>query len=141
GALEARVVVAADGLRSPLRQAAGLERAERAGRFGLRQHFRVAPWSEFVEVHWAPGIEAYVTPTGDERVNVAFLWEPDAVRGPSSVAAFLERFPAIGERVAGAPLDSPHRGLGPLAFGSRARVADRLVLVGDAAGFLDGITG
>jgi flavin-dependent dehydrogenase len=141
GSLEARVVVAADGLRSPLRRAAGLDANERPGRFGLRQHFHKAPWSEFVEVHWSAGLEAYLTPVGAERVNVAFVWDPRAFTGEASVPAFLERFPELRERLRGAPADSTPRGLGPLAVGSRRRVADRLVLVGDAAGFLDGITG
>jgi flavin-dependent dehydrogenase len=141
GPLEARLVVAADGIASPLRRAAGLEGAPARGRFGLRQHVRRTPWTEFVEVHWGERIEAYVTPVGRERVNIVFQWDPKTYDGPCSFADFLERFPAIRERVAGAPLDSTHRGLGPLIRSSRARVADRLVLVGDAAGFVDGITG
>src|SRR6185503_5741983 len=53
--IAARLLVAADGLHSPLRSAAGLD-ASVSGhgrRFGLRQHFR-APWPDrFVEVHFA----------------------------------------------------------------------------------------
>lgn len=139
--LEARFVVAADGLASPLRRAAGLEGAKAHGRFGLRQHVRVAPWSDLVEVHWGERTEAYVTPVGRDRVNLLFQWDPRTLRGPASISHFLERFPAIAERVRGAPMDSLHRGLGPLVRSSRCRVADRLALVGDAAGFVDGITG
>jgi flavin-dependent dehydrogenase len=141
-AIEARVVVAADGLASPLRSAVGLDGPPARGRFGLRQHVRLAPWTDFVEVHWGERVEAYVTPTGCDRVNVAFLWDPRAVADrPRSFASFLERFPALAARVRDAPIDSAKRGLGPLIRSSRARVAERLVLVGDAAGFVDGITG
>jgi len=73
GHIEARLVIAADGLHSPLRRAAGLESAAGSGplRFGVRQHFALAPWTDLVEVHWASGVEAYVTPVGPRTVNVA----------------------------------------------------------------------
>src|SRR5215813_1390720 len=78
--IEAGILVAADGLSSPLRRAEGLDRALRGPRrFGLRQHFSIAPWSRFVEVHLSPGVEAYVTPAGACRVGVAFLWEDGEV--------------------------------------------------------------
>ncbi|WP_434382889.1 NAD(P)/FAD-dependent oxidoreductase [Melittangium boletus] len=142
--VEARLLVAADGLASPLRRAQGLEVAplpHAPRRFGLRQHFRLAPWSPFVEVHFASGVEAYVTPTGDTRVGVAFLWEDGRVEGRVGFPQLLQRFPALQARIAGAPEDSSPRGAGPLAQTVRARALDRFVLVGDAAGYVDAITG
>ncbi|TAM48726.1 MAG: NAD(P)/FAD-dependent oxidoreductase [Acidobacteria bacterium] len=142
GELTAGVLVAADGLHSRLRRAAGLEvRTGAPPRFGLRQHLRVPPWSRRVEVHLARGVEAFVTPAGAGRVGVAFLWEKDRIAGPVSFARLLERFPAVAERIAGAPADSQPRGAGPLAQAVRARTADRFALVGDAAGYVDAITG
>jgi len=142
GEVAARVVVGADGSRSLVRRLAGLERpTARPERFGLRQHFRLAPWSDRVEVHAVAGLQAYVTPAGAERVGVAFLWDRGAVGGPVSVPALLARFPALAERLAGAPADSPPRGAGPLAQAVRGRAADRVALVGDAAGYVDAITG
>ena len=58
-----------------------------------------------------------------------------------SFARLLERFPAIAERIAGAQADSQPRGAGPLAQAVRARTAQRFALVGDAAGYVDAITG
>ena len=60
----ARYLVAADGLHSPVRRMLGLDAPARraARRYGLRAHLPVAPWSDFVEVHWSPRGEAYVTP-------------------------------------------------------------------------------
>lgn len=142
GAVEARFLVAADGLGSPLRRAEGLE-VERAGprRFGLRRHFRRVPWSPFVEVHFASGIEAYVTPAGAERVGIAFLWEDGTVPGRVGFETLLERFPRLAERLSGAEADSQARGAGPLARMARTRIADRFALVGDAAGYVDAVTG
>ena len=140
--VRARVLVAADGLHSRLRSLADLDRPNRARqRFGVRQHFRVEPWSDWVEVHLHEGFEAFVTPVGNERVGVAFLWEKDAAPGPPTIEKFLERSPALAERLAGAPVDSRPRGAGPFAHAVRARIADRTVLVGDAAGYVDAITG
>jgi len=138
----ARVLVAADGLLSQMRRLAGLERpAARRQRFGLRQHFQLRPWSDWVEVHLREGMEAFVTPAGESRVGVAFLWERSALPGPASVEDFLHHFPALEARLAGAPIDSRPRGAGPLAQSTRARTADGVVLVGDAGGYVDAITG
>jgi flavin-dependent dehydrogenase len=157
GDVEARLLVAADGIQSPLRRAAGLARAgEGRRRYGLRRHFTAAPWSDFVEVHWARGLECYVTPVGPSCVNVAFLWEEEATapaQGEKSADAgrerterasfdtLLARFPRVAERLAGAAVESEARGSGPLLRGVRARAGERLALVGDAAGYVDAITG
>src|SRR6185312_16997323 len=74
GGLRARYLVAADGLHSPIRRRLGLQRpSRRAPRWGQRQHFTVAPWTDLVEVYWSPAAEAYVTPTGPGQVGVALL--------------------------------------------------------------------
>jgi len=140
--VEARMLVAADGLGSPLRRAEGLEvDADGPRRFGLRQHFRMAPWSPFVEVHFANGVEAYVTPAGARRVGLAFLWEDGGVTGRVGFDTLLARFPRLEARLRGMTPDSQVRGAGPLARVARARVADRFALVGDAAGYVDALTG
>src|SRR5207253_10784421 len=55
--------------------------------------------------------------------------------------SLLARFPALRDRVEGAEAGSEERGAGPLAQAARARHAHRLALVGDAAGYVDAITG
>lgn len=142
GELSARLLVAADGLASPLRRAEGLDRpAGGPRRFGLRQHFAVEPWSPFVEIHFADHLEAYVTPAGARRVGIAFLWEDGRISGRIDVPALLHRFPALKARVAGAAADSTPWGAGPLERVAIARTADRLALLGDAAGYADALTG
>ena len=124
-------------LHSPLRKWAGLDGAEPARRrFGVRRHFSLAPWCDLVEVYWAPGVEAYVTPIDAGTVNVAFLSE-----GSAAFDEQLASFPALAERLRGAPTSSVARGAGPLERTVRARFADRVALVGDAAGYVDAITG
>lgn len=139
GAERARLLVAADGLSSPVRRREGLD-VPVAGpaRFGLRRHFACAPWTDAVEVHFSDGVEAYVTPAGPARVGIAFLCER---RAREAYGALLARFPELAGRVAGAAYDSALAGAGPLARAARARSLDRLVLLGDAGGYVDAITG
>ncbi len=131
-----RHLVAADGLHSPLRRKLGLERPSRGpGRYGQRAHFAVAPWTSYVEVHWAPGCEAYVTPVGEDLVGVAVL---TTRRG--SYEDHLTQLPELAQRLAG----SGHgkvAGAGPLHQRASARVAGRVLLVGDASGYVDALTG
>src|SRR3990172_3810989 len=139
GSERGRLLVAADGLTSAVRRREGLEvSAGGAPRYGVRRHFARAPWSDAVEVHFGEGTEAYVTPAGPRRVAIAFLCEEVTRAG---FAALLAGFPALRARVEGVPPDSPPAGAGPFARGARTRVLDRLVLLGDAAGCVDPITG
>ncbi len=142
GELCAEVLVAADGLHSRLRRLAGLERPARLPtRFGLRRHFHATPWSEFVEVHVTDRVQAFVTPVGASRLGVAFLWERRSLPQRVSFDDLLARFPAISARLGDARPDSRPRGSGPLAQRAAARTADRLVLLGDAGGYVDAVTG
>jgi menaquinone-9 beta-reductase len=142
GLIPARWIVGADGLLSRVRRWAGLERNPgglfgKGRRFGVRRHYTLAPWTDSVEVHWGPGCEAYVTPVGPDLVGVAMLWSGEKL----GFDDLLARFPALCERLAGAPLASRDRGAGPLHQRVRGVCRGNLALVGDAAGYLDAITG
>ncbi|GGM62397.1 oxidoreductase [Longimycelium tulufanense] len=135
--VRARYLVAADGLHSPIRHRLGLYRPTRGpARYGLRRHFVVPPWTDHLEVHWSAEGEAYVTPVADELVNVAVLGTV-----PRRFADALPAFPLLAERLAGARPVSAERGDGPLCQLTRARVSGRVMLVGDAAGSVDALTG
>lgn len=74
GGIRARYLVGADGLHSAVRRSVGIDAAVGSPRrVGLRRHFHVPVWSEFVEVHWSPFGEAYVTPVEPDLVGVAIL--------------------------------------------------------------------
>ncbi|MFG2138180.1 NAD(P)/FAD-dependent oxidoreductase [Streptomyces sp. NPDC048650] len=142
--LRARWLVAADGLHSPVRHALGLNLpVARARRFGLRRHYRMRPWTDCVEVHWsaagsADGAtrgEVYVTPVGAELTGVAVL--STARRG---FDAHLAGFPRLAALLDGPPATAV-RGAGPLRQRARRRCAGRVLLVGDAAGYVDALTG
>lgn len=132
-----RHVVAADGLHSPVRRLLGLEgRPAPRRRYGLRRHYRVPPWTSFVEVHWAESIEAYVTPVAEDLVGIALL---TSARG--SFDEQLSVFAALRARLRDAAPTGDVLGAGPLRQRPRSRVAGRVLLVGDAGGYVDALTG
>jgi flavin-dependent dehydrogenase len=134
--LHARYLAAADGLHSPIRTALGLAApANGRRRWGIRRHIQIAPWSDNVEVHWSRDAEAYVTPVADDYVGVAIL---TSSRG--GFGQHLESFPGLIDRVRGCA-HGRDRAAGPLRQKVRSRVADRVLLVGDAAGYIDALTG
>ena len=142
GPVRGRWVLGCDGLHSAVRRAAGLEvAAGRPGarwsaRFGVRRHAAVAPWSSRVEVHWGRDVEGYVTPVGPQEVGVAVL----GPRG-TSFEAGLAQLPGLVERLQGAGWTTAARGAGPLRQRARGVASGRVLLAGDAAGYVDALTG
>ena len=136
GGMRARYLAAADGLHSPIRRSLGLGLPSNGPRrWGIRRHVAIAPWSEYVEVHWGPAAEAYVTPVSDSCVGVAIL---SSRRG--GFDAHLGAFAQVAGRLDGAT-HGTDLAAGPLRQRVRSRVAGRVLLVGDAAGYVDALTG
>jgi flavin-dependent dehydrogenase len=136
GDLQARYLAAADGLHSPIRSALGLDLPSRGRRrWGIRRHYDIAPWSDTVEVYWSRDTEAYVTPVADDRVGVAILKSEQGKFGDH-----LLEFPSLAARLDGVP-HGKDRAAGPLRQRVRSRSAGRVLLVGDAAGYVDALTG
>ncbi len=142
----ASLVVAADGVHSRIRRQLGLDLAVRRKRFGVRAHFRLAPGKEqppWVEVFVGGGYELYVTPLPKREVLVAALVDSRSLR--ESIEPVFRRWcrahPALAARLEGAEQVSSLLCASPLAGRARCGVAPGIVLLGDAAGFLDPITG
>jgi flavin-dependent dehydrogenase len=131
-------LLAADGLHSQVARTVGLALPVPAARrrYGQRRHYRVDPWSELIEVHWTSLGEIYVTPTADGMVGLSLL-SRQGVRFDDALAAA----PELAGRVAGAEVASDLRGAGPFRQRTRARVAGRTMLIGDASGYVDALTG
>ncbi len=131
-------LVGADGQASGVRRWAGLRQIRRESiRFGFRRHYNIAPWSEYVEVHWGSPGQVYITPVASDSVCVVFITRnPKLAQGD-----FLKAFPVVAEKLQGVPTMSTLRG-GISANRILRRVATQSVaLVGDASGSPDAITG
>jgi flavin-dependent dehydrogenase len=136
--LRAQLLVAADGLRSGVRRRLGYELpALRSPRFGLQRHYRCPPWTDWVEVHWADGAEAYVTPIGSSEVGIALLSDG----APARYDELLGRFPTLRRALGESASAGRVRGAGPFEQRVRGVLAPGVALVGDAAGYLDAVSG
>jgi flavin-dependent dehydrogenase len=133
-----KYVVCADGQNSALRETIGLGAGKvYRRRYGFRSHYRVPPWSPFVEVHWADCGQVYVTPVGVEEVCVVFISQDQHVR----LDVALPSFPDVQQHLAGKiPSD---RSMGGVSVTRRMRAVTvgRVALLGDASGSADAITG
>lgn len=138
GRIRARWIIGADGLHSRVRQWAGLSsKRARFCRFGVRRHYAIAPWTDLVEVYWAAGCEAYVTPVSDREVGVAMLWSGFK----SDFDGLLRRIPHLEQGLRGSKVVSRDRGAAQFEQRTRGVHRGSVALVGDAAGYRDAITG
>ncbi|MHC8496506.1 MAG: NAD(P)/FAD-dependent oxidoreductase [Actinomycetes bacterium] len=137
-AVYADYVLACDGLHSTIARELGVaqQRSGRMRRYGLRQHFYCAPWSSMIEVHYAGDAEIYITPVSSDTVGVAVLG-PKGINLEQTIA----RVPELHTRLTGAAQASSLRGAGPFNYRVRRAQVGRVLLVGDAAGYVDAITG
>ena len=142
--VRAPLVVAADGAHSRFRHRLGLNVPAPRSRVGARRHYRLAgrtapPW---VDIFLGPSHEFYVTPLPQGEVLVALLAEAEALQPP--LEALFDRWrqspPELRELLEGAEPISDLLAT-PLAATARRGFAPGVVLLGDAAGFLDPITG
>ena len=135
--IKARWLFGCDGLHSTVRREIGVElpASRRGRRFGVRQHFAVPPWTDLIEVHWSGGVEAYVTPVAPDTVGIALLG-----RRGIDFAAEIAAIPQLAFLLDAQPASSL-RGAGPLRQRTSRRHRGRVLLVGDASGYVDAITG
>jgi len=145
--VRARVTIAADGRRSAVTFGLGLARhPPRPRRWALGACFEgVTGTSTFGEMHIRPGEYIGVAPLGDGLTNGCLVTSGRrlARAGDPAVAlrSAIDRDPELGERFAGARLVTRPVVLGPLAVELVGTPGPGLLLAGDAAGFIDPMTG
>lgn len=136
--VRARWIIGADGGNSPVRRWAGLDACHHESRrYGFRRHYRVAPWSEHMEIHWADGCQLYITPVASDEVCVALISRSPRTR----LKEALPHFPEVVDRLAGADPNNLERGGVTASRRLKAVCRGNVALVGDSSGSVDAITG
>jgi flavin-dependent dehydrogenase len=136
--VRARWIIGADGANSRVRKWANLEAHSGTGlRYSFRRHYRVAPWTDRMEIYWGKHSQGYTTAVSSEEVCVAVASRRPGLR----LAEALPEFPELSARLSGFEASSSEKG---------ARTANRklkrvwrgnVALIGDASGTVDAITG
>jgi len=136
--VQAKWIIGADGGQSRVRRWAGLESSsKRDSRMAWRAHFAVAPWSEYVEIHWAENAQAYVTPVSANEVCVVM-----ASRSANrDIRVALNEFPELAGRLNSERLARPARGTVTTTHQLKRVSRGNVALIGDASGSVDAITG
>lgn len=134
----AKWIIGADGGQSLVRRWAGLDSCnQKQARLAWRAHFDVAPWSEYVEIHWAENTQAYVTPVSANEVCVVM-----ASRNENrDIRAALKEFPQLANRLNGERLSRPARGTITTMHQLKRVCRGNVALIGDASGSVDAISG
>jgi 2-polyprenyl-6-methoxyphenol hydroxylase-like FAD-dependent oxidoreductase len=134
----AKWIIGADGGQSLVRRWAGLDSFnKRASRMAWRAHFGVAPWSEYVEIHWAESAQAYVTPVSANEVCVVMASRSEN----RDLRLALREFPELASRLSDERLSRPARGTISTMHRLKRVCRGNVALIGDASGSVDAITG
>lgn len=138
GYFDTKLIVGADGLQSGVRQEAGLEHfVSEKRRYGFRKHYKLAPWSQYVEIYWGRGFQIYITPVANDQVCVALISTDPHLR----LDAALSLLPPLAAKLEGAPEGTPEKGSLSLSRKLRRVCTDGYALLGDASGSVDAISG
>jgi flavin-dependent dehydrogenase len=150
GEMRATVTIAADGRRSSLAFELGLaSHPERPRRWALGAYMDIAgdaASARFGEMHVRDSHYIGVAPVPGGLTNVCLVTSWKAGDGRlgdpgKAITSALSRDPLLRDRFAHALMATAPVVLGPLAVDSCGDSIDGLVLAGDAAGFIDPMTG
>jgi flavin-dependent dehydrogenase len=145
--LHARLVIGADGLRSKVARALGVQRSVPwLDKLALTTRYAGVPAKECAEVHFFPGGYFAATTVDDGQFSLNLVIDRAAVHDrvgdwDAFLANYLDRVPRLRDRLPGAERVEPVRGCGPLAMRTTAQFAAGVALVGDACGYVDPVTG
>ena len=138
GLVPAKWIIGADGIGSRVRKWSGLDAPVQSGRrYAVRRHYRVRPWSNFMEIYWGENAQAYVTPVDTEEVCVVLISRRNGIRFDSVGA----EFPELARRLQTATQVDAERGAVTMMQRLRRVYRGQVALIGDASGSVDAITG
>jgi menaquinone-9 beta-reductase len=133
-----RWIVGADGSNSRVRRWAGMENNRQPRmRYAFRRHFRVAPWTDHMEIHWGARCQGYATAVGRDQVCVALASHDPNLR----LEQGLRELPSLRARLQGVETVTAERGALTGNRTYRRVFRGNVALIGDASGTVDAITG
>jgi menaquinone-9 beta-reductase len=109
-----------------------------SSRVGFRVHYRVEPWSPYIEIHWGPLGQAYVTPVGTNEICVAVVTR---FREAARTSEVVQGIPFLAEKLRHAEAVTRERGAVTTTRSLDRVVRENIALIGDASGSVDAITG
>lgn len=134
----ARWMVGADGANSRVRRWARLQASSQPRlRYAFRRHYRIAPWTGHMEVHWGERCQGYATPIGTEHVCVVMASNDPKLRMDDG----LRDLPWLSDRLRNAESVTAERGAVTGNLRLKRVWRGNVALIGDAAGTVDAITG
>lgn len=145
-ALRARYLVGADGMHSAVARLCNLTVPAREQRFALGAHYRGIDLGRWIEMYACAGEYVALNPLDDSCANAVFvLRKRRLVRSrmliESELTAFSDRATAGRRVLLQNGFESKCRAIGPLAHRTSRPTLKRVLLVGDAAAFVDPFTG
>jgi flavin-dependent dehydrogenase len=141
------VVVGADGRHSVVAQRLGCRRPHRLRRVALVTYAEgVDGCRDHGEIFIDPPDYAILNPLAPDRINLSLVvpvehLAPWSARLETFFSARVRQLPHLAARLAGARRVAPVRALGPLAYRVVPPREEGVLLVGDAGGFYDPLTG
>jgi len=144
--LVARLVIGADGLQSVVARRAGPLEPAAGGHYTIGAHFEgldaAVPRGDLhLGWGWYAGAALYGDGIGNVVAAVPRGWFRRAGGAETIFTEACEALPVLGRIVRGARRVTPFVSVGPLGYTRRWAVDDGLLLVGDAAGTINPMTG
>jgi len=134
----AKWIIGADGANSRVRRWAHLDTCTRNDfRYAFRRHYRVAPWTDRMELHWCEHGQAYVAHVTDDQVCVGLISRNPQMRADD----VLRKFPELHARLKDVEIVSTERGALSVTRKLKRVYRGNVALIGDASGTVDVITG
>ncbi len=144
--IQASFAVGADGMRSKIAHILGLSALTNGKRFATGGHYAAPVTGEWIEMF--AGTEGYlaINPLSEASANVMFVFDEQHLRRhrgtlPAELLRFSKGVSNGRYILDDTKLLERRRAVGPLSHVTRSLVQDRVLLVGDAARFVDPFTG
>lgn len=136
--IRARWIVGADGSNSRVRRWADLESGSKPRmRYAFRRHFRVAPWTDHMEVYWGKRCQGYATAVSCDEVCIAVASHDPRLRLDDGLA----ELPALRDQLRAAATVSSEKGALTGNHTLKRVWRGNVALIGDASGTVDAISG